>query len=225
MKYNYEDEAKMIFLLEDMKKHYPNFKKEDYEGWSVEQVMGVYKNYCNSHLPINATTWLMANEPDERLIYKDGCKNQVRFIRDTIYRELFFDEEYGEVERYSDEYDEAFDNFVPMVVATHCSKSVILPVMELELKSVGVKILLRDNFYGWNVTVESEKDIECDFMDIVTDNHHEYCYCEGFPIGRQHGKYKDNHKAFTVYVQNNYKLFTFMWILRNYLYKNKKDQE
>ena len=42
MKYSYEDEAKMIFLMDDMKKHYPNFKKEDYEGWSVEQVMGVY---------------------------------------------------------------------------------------------------------------------------------------------------------------------------------------
>ena len=106
-----------------------------------------------------------------------------------------------------------------MVISTHRSKSVLLPVMEINLKSVGVKLVFRDNFYNWNVTVESEKDIECDFRGTFTDESYHYCFCEGFPSDRIYGMYKDNHKKFTCCINSDYELFTFMWLLREYLYR------
>lgn len=209
------------YLLDDMEKYFPNFNREEYESKSAEELISICRPYYREHLPIDVTTWIRVNKPDEKLIYKEGCGRQVCFIRDTIYRRLFFEIEFPSAKDnpYSDESSKAYEDFQPFVISTHCSKSVILPVMEIDLKSVGVKLVFRNNFYNWNVTVESEKDIECDFKETFTDESYHYCFCEGFPGGRRHGMYKDNHKKFTCCIYNDYELFTFMWLLREYLYR------
>lgn len=214
--------AEKIRLLDDMEKYYPGFKREDYEDYLAEQVMGVYRNYINKHLPFNSESWLLANKPDDGLIYKDGLKPQVRFVQHTIYRDLFFDKECIGIDKYSDEYDEAYDNFTPLVISTHKSKSVLLPVFELNLESVGVKLVLRNNFYDWNVSVESEKEIFCDFKGLITEASYADCYCQGFPKNRIYGQYEEDRKRFTVCLSDDYKLYTFMWILRDYLYQKTK---
>ncbi len=217
MKLSFLEIAEKNRILDDMKTYYPNFKRKHYETCSLEELRDLYQNYINSHLPFNSDSWLLVNEPDEGLIYKDGPKQQVQFVKNKIYRNLFFDKECVGLERCSDEYDDVYDRFLPMVVSMHKSKSVLLPVFELNLKSVGVKIVLRNNFYDWNVSVESEKEIVCDFKNLLTE---EKCYCEGFPNNKKYGKYEDNCKCFTVCIPDDYKLFTFMWLLREYFYQN-----
>lgn len=172
-------------------------------------MISICRPYYKEHLPVDVTTWIRVNEPDEKLIYKKGCGKQVCFIRDTICRGLFFDNEFPNLkdDPYSDESSKAYEDFQPMVISTHRSKSVLLPVMEINLKSVGVKFVFRDNFYNCNVTVESENDIDCDFKETFTDENYHYCYCEGIPKDRIHGMYKDNHKKFTCCINNDYELF------------------
>lgn len=208
------------YLLDDMEKYFPNFNRNEYEYKSEEELIDICREYYKEHLPVDATTWIRVNIPDDKLIYKEGCGKQIRFIRDIIYRNLFFSKEYPKAEKDSfDDEQEKYNSFQPMVISTHRSKSVILPVMEIDLKSVGVKIILRNNFYNWNITVESEKDIECDFKGTFTDERYHYCFCEGFPKEKIHGIYKDNHKKFTCCIVSDYELFTFMWLLREYLYQ------
>lgn len=209
------------YILNDMEKYFPNFNKEEYENKSVEELINICRSYYREHLPIDVTTWIRVNKPDEKLLYKKGCGRQVCFIRDTICRNLLFYEEYPEAkeDRLNDETYRKSEEFQPKVISTHCSKSVTLPVMEIDLKSVSVKLVFRDNFYNWNVTVESEKDIDCDFKGTFTDGNYNYCFCEGFPSERIHGMYKDNHKKFTCCINSDYELFTFMWLLREYLYR------
>lgn len=207
------------YLLDDMEKYFPDFKREEYEDKTIEELISICKPFYLEHLPVDVTTWYRVNEPDEKLLYKKGCGRQVVLIRDTIYRNLFFDKEYPYLnDSFNEESMKIYEDFQPLVISTHRSKSVILPVMEMKLKRVGVNLVLRDNFYNWNVSVESENDIECDFKNIFTDDRYGYCYCEGFPKERIYGMYKDNHKNFTCCIGDDYKLFTFMWLLKEYLY-------
>ena len=208
------------YLLDDMEKYFNDFKREDYESKSEEELIRICRPYYREHLPVDVTAWLRVNEPDEKLLYKKGCVDQVVFIRDKILRNLFFYKEYPETKNnFDDDACNKCDMFQPLVISEHRSKSVLLPVMEINLKSVGVHIVFIDNFYNWHVTIESENDIDCDFKGTFTDESYHYCFCEGFPKDRIYGMYKDNHKKFTCCINNDYELFTFMWLLREYLYR------
>ena len=211
--------SEYYYILDDMEKYFPNFNREEYEDKTYEELCAICRPYYET-IPVDVNAWWNVNEPDEKLIYKDGLGRQIVFIRDEIYSKLFFDKEYPELKgKYNKETMKAYNAFKPMAISTHMSKSVLLPVMELDLKSVGVKIVLRYNFYNWNVSIESENDIGCDFKDVFSDDNYNYCYCEGFPADRKYGMYKDNHKKFTICIDDDYKLFTFMWLLADYLYK------
>lgn len=191
------------YILDHMEKYFPDFNREEYEDKTVDELVSICRPYYREHLPVDLQAWFSVNIPEDKMLYKKAARDSIIFIRDIITN-LFFNKE-----------------FTPMVISTHTSKSIKLPVVEIDLKSVGVKIVLRDNLYDWNVSIESENDIECDFMDTFKDENYHMCYCQGFPKDRIHGMYKDNHKKFTCYIGNDYTLFTFLWLLRDYLYKEK----
>ena len=101
-------------------------------------------------MPVDVTTWIRVNTPDDKLICKDGQGKQVVFIRDTIVRHMFYEGEWD---------SKRYDEFQPKVISTHMSKSVLLPVMEIYLKEYGILLTLRNNFYNWNISVESEHEV------------------------------------------------------------------
>lgn len=213
------------YILDHMGKYFPNFNREEYEDKTVEELESICRPHYRENLPVDLQAWFSVNIPEDKMLYKHQATKQIVFIRDTI-QHLFFYKEYPQfrpIDVFHDDCKKAKDEFIPMVISTHRSKSIELPVVEINLKSVGVKIVLRDNFYDWNVSIESENDIECDFMDTFKDEKYHMCYCQGFPKDRIYGMYKDDHKKFTCYIDNDYTLFTFMWILRDYLYKEKQD--
>lgn len=161
--------------------------------------------------------WWSNNEPNKNLIYKDGLREQCLFVRDTLMLNMFVEiaTDYLKYESFSDEHSAIFESFVPYVIGTHYSKSVLLPVMEMDLSKIGLKIVLRYNFYDWCISVESENEINCDFMGLITN---QKGYFEGFPKDRIYDIYSSqNNKNFSVVLNNEYEVYVFMFLLRNYV--------
>lgn len=201
-------------ILEDLGKYYPKFNRSEFEKMDDAFVMSLARNYYKNHLPVDVTAWYRVNHPDEKLIFKDGLSKQICFIRDDISCGLFYGLENADI---NGEFDsKRYEALQPVVIGTHRSKSVLLPVMELTLKSVGIKMVFRNNFYDWCVSVESDYDINCDFKGLITD-----CegFFEGFPPSRVYPPYsKKNKKRFSFCIGNNYDLYTLMFLLKDYLY-------
>lgn len=162
------------------------------------------------------TAWIRVNEPDEDLIYKNGLGDQVCFIRDDIQFGLFYNLENPDINGIYD--SDRCEQSWPTVIGTHHSKSVLLPVMEITLKTVGVKMIFRYNFYDRCVSIESEQNINCNFKGLITD---EVGYFEGFPKNRIYKRYSDrNKKKFSFCIANKYKLYNLLYLLRDYFYNN-----
>lgn len=104
-------------------------------------------------------------ELDEKLIYKKASEKQMRFVRDRICLYLLH---------------------VPCFkVSWHTSKSCLLPVYGFTMRN-GIKVICRENFYDWKLSIELPKPLPPNFIpdDILTWNDCGKdipdCYLEGF---------------------------------------------
>lgn len=87
------------------------------------------------------------------------------------------------------------------VIATHRSKSITLPVYELSRPDLGLRLILRDNFHNWKLSVISERPIDADFSGLFhttppvepayTGEPLSSVYFEGFPGDLIFGYYND----------------------------------
>ena len=193
------------YLLDDMEKYQEGFNRKAYEHLSIKETLPIFKDFYDKHLPVDVTTWIRVNTPDDKLICKDGQGKQVVFIRDTIVRHMFYEGEWD---------SKRYDEFQPKVISTHMSKSVLLPVMEIYLKEYGILLTLRNNFYNWNISVESEHEVIFDHKGTINYELYGYCYCEGFPKNKIFGKYVDDKRKFTVCIDDDYNLYVFMYLLQ-----------
>lgn len=198
------------YLLDDMEKYFPNFNRKEYENIPEEGLIIICRDYYENHLPVDVTTWCRVNNPDENLIYKKGQGEQICFVRDRI-ASLFYD-------NYKDTL------LATQVISTHTSKSVLLPVMQLNVPEYGLEIVFRDNFHNWKISIKSKKEINCDFMDIFKEDDSPInpIYCEGFPVDKVYERYIDNKKQFTIQMHDDYKVYVFMYLLSKYI-KNTGD--
>lgn len=144
------------------------------------------------------TTWALAHTTSSD--YSEAFWSQVMFVRDKVS---------GLFARTYEEYRDLVD-----VVSTHCSRSVTCPVYFIDLPKDGVRIWMRYNFYNWNVSVESERPITCDFLDTFEDDG-TYCFCEGM-TDKKFGTHKENNKKFTVCIDTDYELYTFFKTFRKF---------
>ena len=205
------------YLLDDMERYNITFNRSAYEHLSIRELIPIFRDYYKKHLPVDITTWIRVNEPDENLIYGNGLGDQICFVRDIIMRNIFYNS------IYDAKYDaKMYKNFQPMVINTHMSKSVLLPVMLMDIKEYNIKIVLRYNFHNWKISVISKQNIDCDFKELFKEDNEPInsIYCEGFPKDLVFGRYCDNKKQFTIEIYDDYKLYTFMYLLRDYLNKS-----
>jgi len=145
------------------------------------------------------------------MIYKQAFSDQVCFVRDTI-NHLFY-------ENSDSGYEELKANPV-LVINTHTSKSIKLPVYKINLKKYKLSMIIRNNFYDWKVSVVSEQEIDVDFMELFEeDKTINPIYCEGFSKEQVFKSYKDDKKRFTIEIHDKNRVFTFMYLLNNYLKK------
>ncbi len=200
--------------LEDMQKYIEGFNPDEYEsscGNTDSSVTEYARNYYDEHLPVDVTAWLRVNKPDEDLIYAKGLRDQVCFVRDKLCQLL------------RSTYEEWCDN-PPLVISTHYSKSVKLPVFQINLEKYGIEIVLRCNFYDWKISVKSDRPLDFDYMGLFDPTEEiSYLYCEGFPKDKVYGCYEQNHSMFTLEICSNYNLYTFIFLLKNYLGIKKED--
>ena len=140
-------------------------------------------------------------EPDEKLIYKQAGVNQACFMRDRIALELL--------------------HCVPIFkVSDHMSKSVPLPVYGLTMKN-GVKIIARDNFYDWKVSVILPRPLPKDYLpkEIFTNRGDiDSVYLEGFYNDWSFKNYNPQNarqKKFTVELRDKYTMFLLCFYLKN----------
>ena len=200
--------------LEDMQKYIEGFNPDDYESCGERtdpSVIAYARDYYDKHLPVDVTAWIQVNEPDENLIYAKGLGDQVRFVRDRLCQLL------------RSTYEELRDN-PPLVISTHYSKSVKLPVFQINLEKYGIEMVLRYNFYDWKISVKSDKPLDFDYMGLFNPTEEiSYLYCEGFPRDKVYGSYEQSHSQFTIEIGSHYDLYTFIFLLKNYLGIKRED--
>ena len=200
--------------LEDMQKYIEGFNPDDYESCGERtdpSVIAYARDYYDKHLPVDVTAWIRVNEPDENLIYAKGLGDQVCFVRDRLCQLL------------RSTYEECSDN-PPLVISTHYSKSVKLPVFQINLEKYGIEMVLRYNFYDWKISVKSDKPLDFDYMGLFNPTEEiSYLYCEGFPRNKVYGSYEQSHSQFTIEIGSHYDLYTFIFLLKNYLGIKRED--
>ena len=151
--------------------------------------------------------WLrMTPAIDNTMIYKKAAENQWLFVRDDLCRNLLK---------------------VPcFVVGTHMSKSIMLPVYRFELDN-GIEITMRENFYGWVVSLKSPFVIRELPLDIVSGDGDNKCddvkICEGFNKDWIYPFYKYSVRLSTFRVSSDYGLYTLMYMLNKLVNENKEN--
>ncbi len=195
------------YIFSDMKEYYKNVDDSlyeiNYEGVTDPELIVVLRNYCSGHLPIPLYAWLRVNIPDSNLLYRDKFAAQTTFLEYHIMPLLF------------KKTDDQLKNPI-LVISTHRSKSVLLPVYQI--KTCFATFILRNNFYNWKVSVDSEVPLYFDTMDLFDINEDvPEVYCEGFPNGLVFTSFSKSNKKFTFEVRDDYELYTFFYLLRNYL--------
>lgn len=123
--------------------------------------------------------WVAESNVSDEMFWKEAAGQQVLFVRDKLAPLFGSGLEYREL------------NQVVRVISTHQSKSIELPVYQLERPDRDIRIILRNNFYNWKMTVLSSKPIDVDFDGLFhttpptdpeyTGNPLNPVYFEGFP--------------------------------------------
>lgn len=109
--------------------------------------------------------WTENNAPSEKMRWYEPFYRQVNYVGRTL-AVLFGSSVNGE-----------FQLAVPEVVSTHCSKSIICPVSRFILP--WGQVILRYNFFNWNVAVFANRDIEFDWESLIGEGHGNYLFLEG----------------------------------------------
>lgn len=147
--------------------------------------------------------WMRKDNIDDKMLWKKAAEHQECFLRDEICTNLL--------------HTHAF------VVSTHTSKSIQLPVYFFMMHN-GIKVVCRENFYGWMLSVKLPKDrpyediipkdlIECGYDGDISD-----CYFEGFRKEWVFKGYKPNDKKqrnFSFGIYSDYEFYTVMYILKH----------
>ena len=123
------------------------------------------------------------------LIYRDAGINQIGFIKHfckkfSILKNCF-------------------------VVSEHFSKSVALPVYKIEYS--GYTIYMRNNFYNWILTIESDKELK--LPEILIKNESKLYYIEGFKEEWQANPYEKGCKKCSIEINDDYDLYVILFNL------------
>lgn len=161
--------------------------------------------------------WMNEQMVGDEMFWKGAWGHQLKFLRDTFVMGLCA----AGIEYYRDREE------IGRVISTHRSKSISLPVVEVSRPDLGLRMIVRNNFYNWKLSVISEKPIEVDFSGLFyttppldpayTGNHLADCYFEGFPKDRIFGYYSKNNRKFSAEIGNDEELCTTVFLIMRYL--------
>lgn len=144
--------------------------------------------------------WVSANTPRKTLYWEPAFGEQIGFVRDRL-AVLFLSYEQLKL--------------TPVrVVGSHTSKSVVLPVYGIVVPEK-FEARLRCNFYNWVISVASDVPIADNFCSLFQrDERQEVVYSEGFSADWVFGSYTASNQRFSLTLTDNYRLYTFCYLLR-----------
>ena len=156
--------------------------------------------------------WISAQVVADDMLWKGGFGHQMQFIRDTLTGVFSVGLEYEERQQ------------TPMVISTHRSKSITLPVVEFSRPDMELRLVVRHNFYNWKLSVISGTPIEADFTGLFpitfptepeyTGNPLSSVYFEGFPEELVFGYYEpSDRKQWSAEIHGDYALWTTVYLI------------
>lgn len=172
-----------------------------------------------SELPQELQAWALENDPefkpdDNR---KEGSRpiyfwegSGIIFIRDDIRRYLL-----GTIK------DSIEHEPNVMVISTHTSKSILLPVMQFTWRDI--EFTLRYNYHDWKISVRSPEPLEIDWKNLIPNDGYlmNEVYFEGFPSGLVYPSYYANDylltSQFSTMLIKKFEVWTFFWLIKNYV--------
>jgi hypothetical protein len=158
--------------------------------------------------------WLAANAVGDNMIFRAAAVRQFELLQ-KLQRCLFAIEDSTSIAL-------RFADHCTNVIGTHTSKSIKLPVVEFMLPRV--RLVMRDNFYNWTISVQSDEPLHIDVCDLFDPSiEHSSVYCEGFNEGDVFGSYNSNKREFTVQLRTNDALERFCDQIRRLINQNPKE--
>ena len=155
--------------------------------------------------------WISEQIVGDDMLWKGAFGRQMEFIRDSLAPLVGVGLIYQEKQEIAD------------VIATHRSKSIILPVVEITRKDLGLRLTMRENFYNWKLSVLSEKPIQADFTGLFhttppidknyTGDPLAGVYFEGFPSDRIFRYYEDDKKRFSAEIWGYQPMWTAVYLV------------
>ena len=162
------------------------------------------------------------NTPDE-MYYKNASSSQIIFARDSLCALISRGMPTGE--GYSDEDRLLYEKKrgIVTVICQHISKSVALPVYNFDRSDIGLRMIMRNNFYDWKLSVISDIPINADFDGLFhtnttldpgyTGNELLSCYFEGFPEDLVFGYYDLNNSIWSASIGGDNALWTVLFLI------------
>jgi len=155
--------------------------------------------------PVPLVYWLKENKPAKEMFWYNNFWNQVVFVRDELPKTLVPKNKFEQYDRVSKDIH---------VISDHTSKSILLPVYELNHYDAELKLIMRNNFYDWKVSVTSTRPIKANFGNIFDPKQPvPSVYCQGFLDSWIFGPYAENPKQFTVEIKDRNELFICLWLI------------
>lgn len=150
--------------------------------------------------------WISEQVVGDNMLWKGAFGYQMKFIRDDIKPLISTGLEYED------------SKTVATVISTHRSKSIVLPVVEMQRRDLGLRLVMRHNFYNWKLSVISERPVEADFGGLFhTTPPVEPDYTgdplgpasfEGFPAQYIFGYYATDRRRFSAEIWDDNGMWT-----------------
>jgi hypothetical protein len=158
--------------------------------------------------------WLATHAVGENMIFRAVALRQFELLQ-KLQRCLFAIEDSTSIAL-------RFADHCTNVIGTHTSKSIKLPVVEFMLPHV--RLVMRDNFYNWTISVQSDEPMHIDARDLFDPSiEHSSCDCEGFNEGDVFGSYNSNDREFTIQLRTDDALEQFCDQIRRSFNPNPKE--
>lgn len=137
-------------------------------------------NKVNSYQAVSLEEWISTHPVSSSMIYKQAALLMFDFFRKLKFKHR---------------------DWTCFVVSEHTSKSITLPVLRFQRDNTNIYI--RDNFYDYKLSVESDVKINIPLQLVNNKDDIATCYCEGFSPEWVHEVYSEsNSSIFTIEIQN-----------------------
>lgn len=155
--------------------------------------------------------WISEHVAADEMLWKGAWGHQMSFLRGSLRYVAGTGLDWDETKQ------------IAKVISSHYSKSISLPVVEYSRPDLGLRMIVRNNFYNWKLSVISELPIDADFDGLFhttppTDP--EYtgeplasCYFEGFPSSLVFGYYSQDKQRFSAEIGSDEQLWTVMFLI------------